>query len=181
LFVPLLPGLFLVGGRLIGVASPLASFLRLGAAAAISIVLFYDKGGTARGVSAQRAALVRQGASALAGARHVAALDVGWVGAATDAEVVDLAGVTDERVARLPGGHTSKRLPETFLEQRDVDAVVLLMSGPDDRDLSRVRWSRVVEARVAKQAADLGFVLRATLPLLGTSERYLVLAPRNRP
>jgi len=62
----------------------------------------------------------------LAGAKRVASLDVGWVGAAGDYDVIDLAGVTDPEVAYLPGGHTSKRLPADFLERRGVDALVLL-------------------------------------------------------
>jgi hypothetical protein len=83
----------------------------------------------------------------LAGAERVASLDIGWVGAAGPHTVVDLGGVTDEEVAYLPGGHTSKRLPMDFLERRNVDALVLLLAPGN---LSRPpRFARHVEARSA--------------------------------
>ena len=72
----------------------------------------------------------------LEGASRVAALDVGWVGAATDADVVDLAGLTDPEIAALPGGHTSKRVDAMFLLARDPDVLVFY------------RPPRVVEARL---------------------------------
>jgi hypothetical protein len=182
LFVPVLPGLFLVGSRLVTVAAPWASALRALLATAVCATLLFDKGRVARAVGSQRLELVRRARPLLAPARRVAALDVGWVGAATSSDVVDLAGVTDESVARLPGGHTSKRLPPFFLEQRGVDTVVLLVEGDVPRaDLPRARWARAVEARVAREAADLGFVLRAVLEVRGTAQSYVVLGLQNRP
>jgi hypothetical protein len=178
LFVPVLPGLFLVGARLLALASPWASVLRLAAASAVSGVLLLDKGAVARGVLAQRLALIDEARPLLAGARRVATLDVGWVGAATDAELVDLAGVTDESIARLPGGHTSKRISPRLLEHRQVDALVLLVDlvdGPVPEDFRLAEWARAVEARVSREAAELGFVVRASLELRGTRQRYLVL------
>jgi hypothetical protein len=107
---------------------------------------------------------------------------VGWVGAATDSDVVDLAGVTDETIGRLRGGHTSKRIPEALLEHRGVDAAVLLANGPVSAGyLPEAPWARAVEARVAREAAGLGFEPRASLELSGTAQRYVVLTVRGRP
>jgi len=130
---------------------------------------------------AQRLRLIREARPALSGARVVAALDVGWVGAATDAIVVDLAGVTDPTIGRLPGGHTSKRIPDHLLESRQVDTVILLANDPIPADPLASSWARTVEARVAREAADLGFSVQAALELEHTSQRYLVLRLKNPP
>jgi hypothetical protein len=61
----------------------------------------------------------------LAGAQVVAGLDVGWMGASTEARIVDLAGLTDPSIAVLAGGHTSKRVDVAMLLDRGVDTVVL--------------------------------------------------------
>jgi hypothetical protein len=58
-------------------------------------------------------------------ARSVALLDVGYLGYATGIEVVDLGGLTDPRVARMRGGHLSKRIEPAYLRARDPDAIVL--------------------------------------------------------
>ncbi len=78
-----------------------------------------------RHVYAARNELVVRARPVLAGADVVAALDVGWVGAATEARIVDLAGLTDPAIAALPGGHTSKRVDAAMLLDRNVDAVVV--------------------------------------------------------
>jgi hypothetical protein len=108
-------------------------------------------------------------------------VDVGWVGAATDATIVDLAGVTDVTVAARPGGHTSKRLPEGFLEQRGADALVLLLAPGAEvaTPWSRSPFARAVEHRVARQAAGLPFTVVAAPRLLGTEQKYLVLKLRK--
>src|SRR5204862_350726 len=86
----------------------------------------------------------------LAGAKVVAALDVGWVGAVSDFTLLDLAGVTDEAVAMLPGGHTSKRVDDALLRHRDVDALVLLTYPPSDQP------AREAERRVGVGEARFG-------------------------
>jgi hypothetical protein len=178
LFVPVLPALLLVGARIASQTAPWLSLVRCGAAVLLSGLLFVKQGPAARGVLGQRLALIEQARSSLAGARRVATVDAGWVGAATEADIVDLAGVTDEFVARLPGGHTSKRLPTRFIENRGVDAAVLLAARPA-ADLRDAAWDRTVEYRVARQIEDLGFELLATLDLAGTSKAYLIFRNRN--
>ena len=178
LFVPVLPGLFLVGARLVAIAPWWASGVRLLVASGVSALLLFTKGNDARGVLGDRLALIADAVPVLRGAHRVAALDVGWVGVATDADIVDLAGVTDESIATLHGGHTSKRVPDTLLRSRRVDAALLLASGPvAGQPLGAIRWARTVEARVAHEAAAMGFVLHATLELGKTGQRYAVLGP----
>src|SRR6202034_2110507 len=69
--------------------------------------------------------LVRAARPELAGAHRIAALDVGWPTAASDAAIVDLAGLTDPEIAALPGGHTSKRVDAALLLARDPDVLLL--------------------------------------------------------
>jgi hypothetical protein len=45
-------------------------------------------------------------------------------------DIVDLAGLTDPEIAALHGGHTSKRVDVSMLEERKVDTIVLLDSAP---------------------------------------------------
>jgi hypothetical protein len=150
--------------------------LRILFASAISATLLFSKeGAAARHVLAQRLALIEEVRPALSGAHRVAALDVGWVGAAVDADIVDLAGVTDESIARQPGGHTSKRIPPLLFAGRNVDAAVLLVHGRPEPSYEHSDWARAVEGRAAAQAADLGFTVRAVLELRGTDQHYLVL------
>ena len=181
LFVPVVPALLLVGARIAAFADVRATAARVVAATGISAVLFFAKSQASRAVLEQRLSLISGARSALAGVREVAALDVGWVGVATDADIVDLAGVTDEAIAHLPGGHTSKRVPPHLLSRRRVGALVLLTTSPAQSPLESVVWSRVVEARVAREAVELGATVTASLELSGTSERYLVLRLQNPP
>jgi hypothetical protein len=156
--------------------------VRVLAASCICGMLLLTKGSDARVVLAERLALIAAAAPVLQHARCVAALDVGWVGASTTADVVDLAGVTDDSIAMLHGGHTSKRIPETLLRQRRVDAAVLLANGEvSGQPLEKIAWARAVEARVAREAAALGFVIRETLELPSTGQRYVVLGMQGRP
>ena len=116
-----------------------------------------------RGVYADRAALIQAARAPLSESRVVAALDVGWLSAATPARIVDLAGLTDETIAVLPGGHTSKRVDLGMLEARDVDTFVALEPP------------RVVEQRVlaSPRFAEI-FTRVATVPLGRTGTAYAV-------
>lgn len=170
LAVPVLPSFVLAGAELSRVAPAWASWLRAGGAAAMSVYLALALGPSARQVGAHRLRLIELGRPALLGARSVAALDVGWVGAATDASVVDLAGITDESVAMLPGGHTSKRIDDGLLRARDVDALVLLRQAPP-----LTEFAREVERRAALLPSAADFREVAELPLGGGQQSYVVL------
>ncbi|HVY27270.1 MAG TPA: hypothetical protein VHB79_12005 [Polyangiaceae bacterium] len=172
LAVPVLPSFVLVGAELWRVAPAWASWLRLACATAMSLYVARALGPTARQVGPARERLIAEAAAPLAGAKTVATLDVGWVGAVADFTVVDLAGVTDEGVAMLPGGHTSKRVSDALLRARNVDALVLLSdrdtATPDD-------YVREVERRVALADSVREFRVVARLPLGGTAQSYVVL------
>ncbi len=140
-----------------------------------AVVHFQD----ARAVESRRLELVDGAAPLLDGAGTIVSLDVGWVGLATQAPVVDLAGVTDPEVAYLAGGHTSKRIPKDFARRRGVDAAVVL-APPGRRPAVGERpavemASRAVEARLLSQLAELGFRSVGLVPLGGTSQSYVVL------
>jgi hypothetical protein len=172
LFVPVLPSLILVGAELAQQAPVWATAVRTGFALFAALLLAVGRAQNARGVAIQRAALIEATRPLLANAKRVATLDVGWVGAATEAHVVDLAGVTDPTVARLAGGHTSKRLPESFLESRDVDALVLL--ADEAGTWPNLHFARAVEARIVTLAGAERFEFVAWVPLWGTRQAYAV-------
>jgi hypothetical protein len=58
-------------------------------------------------------------------ASSAALVDVGLIGYASDIDVIDLAGLTDARIAATPGGHLSKHIDPHELEARDPDAIVV--------------------------------------------------------
>lgn len=185
LFVPVLPGLFVAGAAIAATSSLGATAARVGLASAVSAYLLFDKGSDARRVGPAREALIARARPVLAGSRAVAALDVGWVGAAYPGTVVDLAGVTDETIAKLPGGHTSKKVTPAMLEHRGVDTLVLLTEGPPANEHAEShpgepRYSRLVEARLGA-SADLRLEPRAVLELGETGRRYIVLGMTNAP
>jgi hypothetical protein len=125
LVVPVAPSLVIVFAESVE-RSPRALVLaRAAAALALGVLVAWRAAPAGRHVSEDRAALVHAARPALASSRVVAALDVGWVSASTDADIVDLAGLTDPAIALLPGGHTSKRVDVAMLLDRDVDSVVV--------------------------------------------------------
>jgi hypothetical protein len=186
LMVPVLPSLLLVGAAIAEQASPWASLLRLVLAVLVSSRLMLVQGPHAREVGEERWRVIAELGPVLSQARRVAALDVGWVGAATRAEIVDLAGITDPSVALLPGGHTTKRLPPGFLRSRRVDRLVLLYprSGEPSGGVSGAGMGGTprawVERVVLDQAEEIGCDLEATAQL-GRTGRYAVLHLKNEP
>jgi hypothetical protein len=143
-------------------------------------IYFWASGGTAgRHVGADREALVHAARPYLDGARAVATLDIGWPSAATEATIVDLAGLTDPVIAALPGGHTSKRVDPGFLLSRDPDRLLLYTTAPPPSDWRDAVYPRVVEARLARSAIIAErFEPRAFVPLGSTGAGYVVLARR---
>jgi hypothetical protein len=178
LAVPVLPGFVLAGAAAAEHAPRWASMARFLVASLIGLVLLLSRGGEARQVAEHRALLIRDAAVLLEDAERVAAADIGWVGAATRAHVVDLAGITDPTIAALPGGHTTKRVGSGLLHSRDVDHLVLLLAAGAEveRPWGESRFFKRVESRVAREAATSGFVVDGTVPLGGTRQQYLVVA-----
>ena len=182
LVVPALPAAALAFARLSDAAAPWSTGARLALALSGELFQAARVGRAAAGVGAARAAVIAEMRAPLAGARVVAALDIGWLGAATDATIVDLAGVTDPDVAALPGGHTSKGIPPGLLDARHVDAVVLLVADGERvvEPWTGTAFARRVERRVAAIPGMGGaFVKTAecTVPRL----RYVVLRRRGGP
>jgi hypothetical protein len=153
LAVPVLPTVLLAAAHLAEVAARAATAARLALALTGEIFQLATVGpATIAGVGSVRRALIEEVQPALAGARVVAALDIGWVGAATDATVVDLAGLTDPDIAVLPGGHTSKAVPARLLDARQVDTVVLqiLEGKPLAEPWTETYFAHMVSLRVAE-------------------------------
>jgi hypothetical protein len=177
LAIPILPCVALAGAYVAEQSRLLASASRFALALVGALILAFGLGAPARRVGAERAALIAEARPLLAHDARIAALDVGWVGAAApDAELIDLAGVTDSESAFFPGGHTSKRIPRPWLVARRPTAVVLLLApgaaleSPFEESL----FARNVEQRVARFMAQ-GFRARTTLQL--GAQQYVVLEP----
>ena len=143
---------------------------------AAALLLAFGLGASARRVGAERLALIAEARPVFAHDARIAALDVGWVGASSEAEVIDFAGVTDPEVAFFPGGHTSKRIPRAWLFARRPTAIVLLLGrGAALQPMfADSIFSRLVEQRVAELVAT-EFRVRRTLAL--GDQTYVVLKP----
>lgn len=184
LMVPVAPSLAWASVLAAEHAAAWASAVRSAVAVALGVVLVARGGTSGRSVGADRAALVRRARPMLAHANRVAALDIGWVGASTGADIVDLAGLTDPVIASLPGGHTSKRVDGMLLLSRDPDVLLLYaLAPPPDGDLDRwadLRFARAVEARLAADpVVARHFAPSAWLPLGAAGAGYLALAKRS--
>lgn len=176
LVVPVLPSLALAALFVAKEAALAATAARLVAAVAGQVFVLVHVGPAAARVGEDRLRVIEELRPALAPVRAVASLDIGWVGAATDAALIDLAGVTDPSIAALPGGHTTKQIPAGLLDARGAEALVLLLA-PGERAAepwTRSRFARGVEAWIATTpgvGADYSPVAEGSLPHL----RYLVL------
>lgn len=177
LAVPVLPACALAAAHLAEharVAFAIPRFLlALGGASILAIGL----GPSARQVGAERTQLIERARPVFAHDARIATLDVGWVGAASDADVIDLAGVTDPEVAQFPGGHTSKRIPAAWLFARNPSSVVLLLARGTELQspFEDSVFARAVEQRVATLIAA-EFRVRTRLAL--GNQTYVVLEPK---
>ncbi|MEP7122350.1 MAG: hypothetical protein ABJE95_15620 [Byssovorax sp.] len=152
LVAPVLPAVILVAAEIAAVADLRLTAARLALALAGEIFQIVKVGPAATHVTEDRLALIAELRGPLAGRKVIAALDIGWLGAATDATIVDLAGLTDPAIAVLPGGHTSKAIPASLLEARGVDTLVLqVQEGKPRRDpWTTSSFGRNVELRLAR-------------------------------
>lgn len=183
---PVLPGLLLVAAALAQQSSNWSNALRLTMATLVCAMALVTHAPAARGVVDQRRQLIESLADFVEPSEPVVTVDGGWVGAASQANLVDLSGVTDPAVARLPGGHTSKRLPDNFLRglvERNTTTVLVLLSAPEAQPQQpwyETRFDRVVEQRIALQARALGGepLAVAQLPLQGTQMHYIAVRLR---
>lgn len=166
LMVPVAPSIAIAFVELGRVAHPAASAARALAALAAGALLAATAAPLGRGVHRDRKELIARARPVLASSEVVASLDVGWVGAASHADVVDLAGLTDPAIAVLPGGHTSKLVDTSMLLERGVDTVVVYGEP------------RLVERRLLRSALfHERFAAAEELPL-GHAGRYTVFRRR---
>jgi hypothetical protein len=174
-----LPAALLAGAEIARSSSLPWHGARAGIAVALSAAVGFLVAWPARDVLRNRLEFIALLRATLREARVTAAVDAGLVGAATNGAVFDLAGVTDPTIASLPGGHTSKRVPEGLVESRHVDHAVLQLV-PGTRPL--LPWhaslfARSADARLASMPMLVEhFELVADLPLGRTPYRYVVVA-----
>ena len=165
LFVPLVPSLVLVHLYSANIACGPMFWLRSACAFGLALWIFAGPGQGGRHVMRDRADLVLRARPIVSGAKHVAAVDIGWVSACTEDDIVDLAGLTDPEFAALHGGHTSKRVDASMLLDRKVDLVVLW----SDHQIS---WQLTRDPLFVSR-----YALVTTLPLARGS--YGVFGPRD--
>jgi hypothetical protein len=154
----------------------------LSAAVALQGAFVWRHRAEAAQVAEARRAVIAALTPALAGATRVAGLDVGFLAASYEGPIVDLAGLTDPAVARLRGGHTSKAIPEGFLDAREVDVLVLWAPPGSVVELGpRAIFGRVVETRLARSpAVRVSFTEYARIAWDGRGAELVVYRRRSR-
>lgn len=160
-------------------AVPVAMILSL--AGPLLLTVYYRSDATQ--VIETRGALIEKARPKLAGAARVASVDIGWLSQAVEGNVVDLSGVANPRVARLPGGHTSHRIPSAFLDRERVDAWVVRVwdrepgANPKGQGAPPApeRAVYAVDRELLRGAEDLGFVLMGELSIARTGSSYAIL------
>ncbi|HMI84500.1 MAG TPA: hypothetical protein VK550_10425 [Polyangiaceae bacterium] len=147
LVCPVLPPLAFATAHLLSTpATSRMAFIRLSIGCMALLYVFAARAPAAAHILRDRLALIDAARPVLAGADKVATIDVGWVGCATNSEIVDLAGATDADIAALPGGHTSKAVSGVFLTARRPDRLVFQLSPHPPGD--KLAFARVTEARL---------------------------------
>jgi hypothetical protein len=180
LVVPVLPASVIVAAYVASVADIRVTALRILLTMAGEIFVMVKWGPSAARVGPDRRELIRQLEPVLRDARVIGALDVGWIGAATEASIVDFAGLTDPAIAVLPGSHTAKHIDATIFERRKIDTLVLLR-GRDTTTATPwtdTLFKHAVEQRIARFpgiADEFVVVAESTMPGLP----YIVLRRRN--
>ncbi len=157
----------------------LGRWLALAWVPVMPVWLLIAQGEDFRAVVERRTRLVQLARPVLADAAVIAAIDVGWVGMATDAQIVDLAGVTDPRIGALSGGHTHRPLSTGLFSDRNVDQWVI--RAVDRNYRVGERTSTIVpvygtDYRLLRSSADLGLEGSAVIPLEGTRGQYVVVS-----
>lgn len=132
LLVPMLPALaLLVGWGSLG-------FRRAGWVVAPVLLLVAANGALTLNEARAAGALRETRGQAVAAAMErgpVGLVDVGFLGWESGLEVVDLGGITDPMVARMPGNHVDRVLDVAYLEARSPTAFVLhSITEPSIRD-----------------------------------------------
>jgi hypothetical protein len=174
LMVPVLPGALLVAAELAERAPAVLTGARVVLALAPALAQLVLQAPAAARVGVERHELVRAAEPLLAHSRRIAALDVGWLGAATRATLVDLGGITAPDVARLPGGHGAKKVHSGLLS--DVDTAVLFVAPQQPLGVPwhQTVFDKPVEQRTAHLLRERSVRSIETLPL-GDHRFYVVV------
>lgn len=188
LSAPVYPSLLVLLLRSQAMQDPPRSFgLRLRRAVFIlgpimPLYLLHAQGTDLRAVTERRSKLIVAARPILAQARMVAGVDVGWLGLATSAKILDLGGVTDPRIGALPGGHTDRLIGAGLFSDRNVDAWVVRAWDrtykPTDPPETLIPIYRTDE-RLLRTAANLDMEGRAVVQLEGTSGQYVIFVRRR--
>ncbi|HSC89335.1 MAG TPA: hypothetical protein VLC09_18760 [Polyangiaceae bacterium] len=154
-----------------------------GWALACALLLLLGMGEGSGRVLERRERWVELARPALKSARVVAAVDIGWVGRATEARLVDLGGVTDPTIARLPGGHTTKRLGAGLLSARNVDTwIVRVHDMQVGAELDQLHPVYGTDQVLLRGAVALGFVIQDSWVLPESQTSYVIATdPRLTP
>lgn len=115
-------------------------------------------------------------------ASRVALVDVGYLAWRSGVDVVDLGGLVDPEVARLPGGHLDKRLPRGWLAARAPDAIVLHSRSPpriDADGVVRGLAGHPVENRVARDPWVRSRFHAVRVRRYAPTYHYVLLVPRD--
>jgi hypothetical protein len=183
LAAPIAPSLALVLIRTAPKANVIATSLRVLAAAALGLRLLFVAAPPGRHVARDREALIRASRQYLQNAHIVACADIGWPTAASEAHIVDLAGLTDPNIAVLAGGHTSKRIDPGMVVDAHPDIVLLYATDgvfASSFSLWQVaEYEKLVDVRLASSGLfSRHFEAVAFLPLGEGGAGYVVLAKK---
>ncbi len=181
LWIPVWPSMVVLGAAICDRGSTRANAVRFMVGAVVSLAVALTTARQGRAVMETRRDWIAALAPRLESGDVVAALDVGWVGAAAKGPVIDFAGITDPEVAHLAGPHHAKRLDRGFLERRRVNVLVLLLESGNRSpgSPSERRYARSVEDRLRTQDGIEAFEAVAVVGSARAKERYAVLRRRN--
>jgi hypothetical protein len=125
LLVPVLPLYALLAGVGVARARTRAAWALLGLACVVPALDLRMRIPELRDNEYTRARMIEVAHWLNGRAHRVALVDIGLIGYASDLQIIDLAGLTDPRIAHLPGSHLSKRIAPRDLQARDPDAIVV--------------------------------------------------------
>ncbi|MEO8799471.1 MAG: hypothetical protein ABI551_16385 [Polyangiaceae bacterium] len=186
LVAPIAPSLALAFVRSAPSSKTWSLALRSVLAGALGLYFLVFAAPRGRHVGRDRAALVESSRPYLQNAHRIATADIGWPSAATEADLVDLAGLTDPEIAALPGGHTSKRVEAGMLLDRKPDVILLYatagVTASTLDDWTSAEYEKVVDVRIASSPLiQRHFEAIGFLPLGDRGAGYVVLSCAAEP
>ena len=116
-----------------------------------------------------------------AGVEEVALADIGIFGWHFRGSILDLAGLTDAHIARLPGVHGEKAWDEDYFRERSPELVLVVASGSWEPPLDEDFLVRAFELGVLRSlVVNGGYRHHAAVPMVG-SRKMLVLVRDDVP